>query len=211
MNRTEIIELITQVVGDELSLMRADVERLVALKPLPPFVPPQPWQAERLHPAGIVVRHRNGIFSARRDTTDEPPGDAWLPLLVGIAAVELAMADDRTIAMRGLLSDGERFELVHKIAVPLLRGVWSAEIEYEAGDRVLNKGEWQALQPSKGVEPGSEGSDAQWLKVGGKPRGGNGPQFALDEDGNMTEGGRAVGSIKPLVRSLLVDLVNKRR
>jgi hypothetical protein len=210
MTRDQIIELITQVMGDELTLMRAEVERLVAAKPLPPFLPPPIWMAGR-HAASAVVRHVNGLFMARRDTESEPPGEDWLPLIVGVAGLEIAMADDRTVAMRGRLSDGQRFEMVHKLAIPLLRGTWSADAEYAEGDRVMRQGEWQAIASSKGIEPGSDGSDAVWLRVGGKSRtpGAGAPQFLLDDDGTMTESGRTVGSIKPLVRDLLADLVAK--
>jgi hypothetical protein len=205
MTRAEIIELITRVVGDELTLLRADVERLVALKPVPPFVPPQPWQAERLYTAGLVVRHRNGLFSARRDTLDEPPTDAWLPLIVGVASVEMEMDGDRTVVVRSLLSDGQCVEAIHHVALPIVRGNWNAEADYSEGDRVFCHGEWHALAPSRGVEPGS--SDATWLKVGGRIR--KPLALALDADGTMTEAGHAIGSIKPLVRDLLADLVAK--
>jgi hypothetical protein len=212
MTRDQIIELITQVVGDELTLMRADVERLIAQKPLPPFLPPAPWAAGR-HAASVVVRHVNGMFMARRDTEREPPHEDWLPVLVGIAGLEIAMEDDRTVALRGSLSDGQRFEMVRALAIPLLRGLWAADTGYAEGDRVLCNGEWQALSASKGVEPGSHGAEAAWLKVGGKSHGRVGPRFelSLDDDGNMIESGRTIGSIKPLVRELLTELVDKQR
>lgn len=210
MTRDEIIELITQVVGDELTLMRTDVERLIAAKPLPPFVPPPIWAAGRTS-ASVVVRHANGLFMARRDTEAEPPGDDWLPLLVGVAGLVLGM-HDRTLMLRMRLSDGGSHLLERKLAVPLLRGVWSADADYEEGDRVMCSGEWQAIAPSTGVEPGTEGSEAVWFKVGGKtrpPGSVRDPQFMLDDDGNLTESGRTIGTIKPLVRELLVDLVAK--
>jgi hypothetical protein len=210
MTREQIIELITQVVGDELTLMRTEVERLVAAKPLPPFTPPPIWAAGRTS-ASVVVRHVNGLFMARRDTEAEPPGEDWLPLVVGVAEIK-AQIDGRNVSIATRLSDG-RFELVaHKLAVPIVRGYWSADVDYEPGDRVFRFGEFHALEASKGIEPGSEGSDVVWLKVGGKHKSPTPPPqlaFALDDDGNMTESGRVVGSIKPLVRELLTDLVNK--
>jgi len=207
MTREQIIELITQVIGDEITLMRADVERLVAQKPLPPFLPPPSWAAGR-HGASSVVRHCNGLFMARRDTDSEPPHEDWLPLVVGVAGVVLGM-DERTLTLRTRLSDGSSHLLERTLAVPLMRGVWSAEADYDEGDRVLCRGEWHALGPSRGVEPGSEGSDVSWLKVGGKAR--PSLNLALDEDGTMTESGHAIGSIKPLVRELLADLVTKHK
>ena len=93
MTRDEILAIVSTVVADELVGVKAElashVERAVAAKPLPPFVPPPVWTEGR-HGAGVVVRHRNGLFLARRDTEGEPgKDDAWLPLLVGLAGLDL--------------------------------------------------------------------------------------------------------------------------
>lgn len=209
MNRDQIIELITQVMGDELTLLRDDmvrrIDRAVADKPLPPFVPPPVWAAGT-HAASAVVRHANGIFMARRDTSSEPPDDDWLPLVVGIAGMDMRMDDERTLALRARLSDGTHCEMVRTLAVPITRGDWSADIDYAEGDRVFRAGEYHALKASKGIEPGTDDS-AVWLKVGGKTR--KALSLSLDDDGNMTESGRVIGSIKPMVRELLADLANK--
>src|SRR5947208_12930194 len=106
MTREEIITLIATVVGEEVLGAKAElvghVERAVAAKPLPPFVPPAAWTEGR-HGAGITVRHRNGLFLARRDTADEPPADAWLPILVGVAGLDLRWEGERTVALRAML------------------------------------------------------------------------------------------------------------
>jgi hypothetical protein len=212
MTRDEILTIVTQVVGDELSVLRDDLEaridRLVAQKPIPPFVPPPIWTEGR-HGAGSTVRHRNGLFVARRDTEGEPGrDDAWLPLLVGLAGLDLRWEGERTVALRAALSDGTHYEMVQKVAIPIVRGYWKPDVEYEEGDRVFRFGEFHALSPSRGIEPGSSGSDEVWLKVGGKNATAF-PVFALDDDGTMTQSGRTIGSLKPMVRELLDGLLTK--
>ena len=108
----------------------------------------------------MTVRHRNGLFLARRDTEGEPgKDDAWLPVLVGVAGLDLRWEGERTVALRAMLSDGTSYEMVRTLAVPIVRGYWSADAEYEAGDRVFRFGEYHALQASKGIEPGSAGNE----------------------------------------------------
>ena len=67
-----------------------------------------------------------------------------------------------------MLSDGTSYEMMRKLAVPIVRGYWSADADYEAGDRVFRFGEYHALVPSKGIEPGSRRREETWLKVGGR-------------------------------------------
>jgi hypothetical protein len=214
MTRDEIIKLITDVVGDSVSVVRDDLElridRAVAAKPLPPFLPPPVW-TEGTHAASAVVRHSNGIFMARRDTTSEPPGEDWLPMVVGVAGLDLRWTGERTLAMRARLSDGRHYEMIRTLAVPLVRGIWSPDTEYEEGDRVFRFGEYHALAPSKAIEPGTPEGDAVWLKVGGNSKNQKREPLALalDEEGTLTESGRPIGSLKPLITDTLDRLLAK--
>jgi hypothetical protein len=214
-HRADIDDLVAEILGEHLERFRGDFERMrqelggfidatVAAKPLPPFVPPAAWAAGR-HSGGCVVRHRNGLFFARRDTNDEPPTDAWLPLLVGIAGVAFEWPDDRTMVLRVELSDGEVVESERDFVVPIARGFWKAEETYREGDRVLRFGDWQAALPSTGIDPNSAANDGHWIKVTGKQH--RAVSFKLDDDGTLYESGQAIGSIKPLVAELLGDLV----
>lgn len=215
MNRDQMLALVTDVLAGELSLLRDDLEaridRRVDTKALPPFVPPPAWTEGR-HGAGVSVRHRNGLFVARRDTETEPGRDdgAWLPLVVGIAGLDLRWIGERDVAFRASLSDGTHYELCRHIAVPIVRGYWSAETEYEIGDRVFRWGEFHALEPSCGVEPGLPGSEATWLKVGGKNARAS-LALSIDGEGEISEGGRVIGSIKPLIARLLDELISRHK
>jgi hypothetical protein len=211
--RDEILAIVSTIVADELVGAKAEltshVERAVAAKPLPPFVPPPVWTEGR-HGAGVMARHRNGLFLARRDTEGEPgKDDAWLPLLVGLADLDLRWEGERTVALRAVLSDGTRYEMIRTLAVPIVRGYWSADTAYEPGDRVFRFGEWHALQVSKGVQPGTPGSEEHWLKVGGKNAKPDKRAFALSDDGELTESGHVIGSFKPLISEVLDDLLGK--
>ena len=215
MTRDEILSIVTEVLSGELSLLRDELEtrvdRRVDAKPVPPFVPPPVWTAGR-HGAGVSVRHRNGLFMARRDTEDEPGrGDgAWLPLVVGLAGLDMRWSGERQLTVRAALSDGTTYELQHHIAVPIVRGYWSPQAEYEIGDRVFRFGEFHALAANRGVEPGSTGNDDTWLKVGGKNARAMLP-LAIDDEGEITEGGRVMGSIKPLIARLLDELITRHK
>jgi hypothetical protein len=213
MTRDQILAIVSTVVAEELVGLKAElmghVERAVATKPLPPFVPPPVWTEGR-HCAGVTVRHRNGLFLARRDTEGEPgKDDGWLPLLVGLAGLDLHWEGERTVALRAMLSDGTCYVMIRTFAVPIVRGYWSADADYEPGDRVFRFGEFHALQASKGIEPGSAGSEGRWLKVGGKTAKPEKRAFALTNEGELTESGHVIGSLKPLITEVLDDLLAK--
>lgn len=200
MNRDDVDGLIADVLAEHFARLRSDLEARADRRALPPFAPPAAWSAGR-HGASSVVRHRNGLFAARRDTDAEPGTDeAWLPLLVGVASLEFEW-DERTLVVRAALSDGAVVEISRELTVPIVRGYWDAEQDYRPGDRVIRFGEWHATQPSKGVDPASADAGGHWLKVSGKQA--RGPAFTLDDEGTLFEGGRAAGSLKPLIETLL--------
>jgi hypothetical protein len=204
MTQQDLDALVADILGEHLARFREDIERLIAAKPVPPFVPPAVW-VEGRHAAGVSVRHRNGLFYARRDTTDEPPSDAWLPLLVGISGADFRWTDDRTMQLSVALSDGTVVTTQREFAVPIARGFWQPEVMYREGDRVQRFGEWQALKTSMGIDPnGADGGEA-WLRINGKSA--RAVSFRLDDDGTLYEGSREIGSIKPLVATLLRGLV----
>jgi hypothetical protein len=213
MTRDEILIIVSTVVAEELVGVKAEltshVDRAVAAKPVPPFVPPPVWTEGR-HGAGVTVRHRNGLFLARRDTAGEPGRDeAWLPLLVGLAGLDMRWEGERTVALRAMLSDGTTYEMIRTLAVPIVRGYWSPDVDYQLGDRVFRFGEFHALRASKGIEPGSAGSEETWLKVGGKNAKPEKRAFALTREGELMESGHVIGSFKPLIAEVLDDLLAK--
>lgn len=210
MTREQLDDLMADVMAEHFARLEADlnarVASAVAAKPVPPFVPPPPWVAGN-HSAGAVVRHRNGIFSARFANSDEPPSDAWLPLLVGVHLVELGWNGDRAVAIDIHLSDGTRIATEREFALPIVRGPWDAEASYREGDRVFRFGEWHAVKESHGLDPSTPEAEGTWLKVSGKAAR---PVFKLDDDGTMFENGRAIGTVKPVVVTVLTELAKAR-
>lgn len=212
MTREEIDALIADVMAEHFARLRADlealIERAIAAKPLPPFVPPPMWTEGR-HSAGCSVRHRNGLFYARRDTESEPGHDeAWLPLLVGLAGFDMRWIDDHKFACVAHLSDGRTIADVREIAVPIVRGYWNAEATYLPGDRVFRYGEHSAVKMSLGVDPTGAEAEGVWEKVGGKYA--RALAFAIDDEGTITESGREVGTLKPMVKRLFDELISRR-
>jgi hypothetical protein len=208
MNSEELNAFLAELLGEHLEKFRAEIERMVAAIALPPFMPPPVWMAGR-HAAGATVRHRNGLFTARRDTSDEPPTEAWLPVLVGIATVGVEWPSDRRMVMRIELSDGTMVETEREFLMPIARGFWKAEETYNEGDRVLRFGDWQAAKASIGIDPNTAANDGHWLKVTGKQH--REVSFKLDDDGRMFENGHQIGSIKPMVAQLLGSLIGAAR
>jgi hypothetical protein len=204
MNRDEIDALVAEVMAEHFARLRADleaaIERAIAAKPLPPFVPPPIWTEGR-HGAGSVVRAHGGIFCARRDTSAQPGLDddgAWLPLVVGLAGFDMRWVDDHKFICTARLSDGRIIETEREIAVPIVRGYWNAEHTYLPGDRVFRYGEHSALKMSLGVDPTSAEAEGTWEKVGGKYA--RPLTWSLDEaTGVLSENGRDIGSIKQIV------------
>src|SRR5262249_30375690 len=143
--------------------------------------------------------------------TEGEPGkdEAWLPLLVGVAGLDLRWEGERTVALRAMLSDGTSYEMIRTLAVPIVRGYWSPDVDYQLGDRVFRFGEFHALQASKGIEPSSPDSEEHWLKVGGKNAKPDKRSFAFTRDGDLTEFGHVIGSFKPLVTEVLDELLAK--
>jgi hypothetical protein len=210
MTPDEFESMAADVLADQFARLRADLEsrvdRAVAGRALPPFVPPSPWLAGT-HGAGAVVRHRNGLFMARRDTASEPPGESWLPLVVGFAGLDVTFDDDRTLRVRAELSDGTVAEATQTFAVPITRGAWDAAAVYYAGDRVLRGAEYQAIANSCGVDPSLP--NQAWLKVAGRRDHGRLLKLSLTDDGDFVESGHVIGSIKPLMTKLLTELVDR--
>lgn len=202
--RADIEATVADILAEQLQTFHATVERMVAAKPVPPFVPPPIWVPGR-HGAGLSVRHRNGLFFALRDNEAEPPSDAWLPLVVGIASVGFKWADERTMILSVELSDGHCVETERAFVLPFARGFWNAQLTYREGDRVVRFGDWQAAKESAGIDPNTEANDGHWIKVTGKQH--RQLSLKLDKDGTLFENGEAIGSIKPLVAALLRELV----
>lgn len=202
MQRDELDSLIAELMTEHFERLRVDLWRDLASKPVPPFRAPAPWTEGR-HGAGIVVRHRNGLFMAQRDTSGEPgvERDAWLPLVVGVAEINLAWQGERTFAARIELSDGCEIEIEREIAVPIYRGAWEPGRDYEPGDRVARQGEFEACAMSKGIDPVSDAAAGFWVKIA-KSRA-SAPVFTLDDDGTLRTDSRAIGSLKPLLLDTL--------
>lgn len=212
MKREDILAIVATVVADELgdleTRLEARVDRLVAAKPLPPFGSPAGWVAGR-HSAGVSVRHRNGLFTARRDTETEPGCDeSWLPLVVGVAGFDMHWIDERTFAAQARLSDGAIVQTTHNLPVPIVRGYWRADVQYREGDRVFRFAEYHALRDSYGVDPNEPGGESDWLKVGGKPP--RAATFKIDDEGTVFESGHPIGSLKPLIVGVLNDLLKRK-
>jgi hypothetical protein len=214
MTREEIDALVADVMAEHFARLRDDliahIDRAIAAKPLPPFVPPPVW-TEGKHGAGTVVRAHGGIFMARRDTTAQPLADddgSWLPLVVGLAGFDMRWVDDHKFVCMAHLSDGRMVEAEREIAVPIVRGYWNAEATYMPGDRVFRYGEHSAVKMSLGVDPTSTDAEGVWEKVGGKYA--RSLTWSLDETtGVLTENGRDVGSIKPMFTSVIEAVVAK--
>ena len=213
MTREETDALVADVMAEHFARLRDDliahISREIASKPVPPFMPPPIW-TEGKHGAGTVVRAHGGIFLARRDTTEHPGDDdgSWLPLVVGLAGFDMRWVDDHKFVCMARLSDGRLIETEREIAVPIVRGYWNAEATYMPGDRVFRYGEHSAVKLSLGVDPTSAEADGFWEKVGGKYA--RALAFAIDEEGTITESGREIGTLKPMVKRLFDELISRR-
>jgi hypothetical protein len=214
MTRDEIDALVADVMAEHFARLRADleamIERAIAAKPVPPFLPPPVW-TEGKHGAGSVVRAFGGLFMARRDTTATPLLDddgSWLPLVVGLAGFDMRWVDDHKFVCMAHLSDGRVVETEREIAVPIVRGYWNAEHTYLPGDRVFRYGEHSALKLSLGVDPTGPEAEGIWEKVGGKYA--RALTWSLDEaTGVLSENGRDVGSIRTLFVGVVEEALAK--
>jgi hypothetical protein len=214
MKPDELDDFIAETLAEHLAAFKLELEdrvdRAVAARPLPPFMPPPVW-TEGKHGAGTVVRAMGGLFMARRDTASMPlleDDGAWLPLVVGLAGFDMRWVDDHKFVCMAHLSDGRVVTTEREIPVPIVRGYWEPEATYMPGDRVFRYGEHHCLKMSLGIDPTSAEADGHWEKVGGKYA--RSLVLAVTQDGDITESGRVIGSVKPMIKQLLSDLLEKR-
>jgi len=204
---------LAEVLAEHLAAMRAELIELVgkaiAAKPLPPFVPPPAWAEGKHYAASCCVRHRGGLFYALRDTEDQPPSDAWVPLIVGLSGIDLRWLDDGHKFMAfAQLSDGRVIEHQCEIAVPIVRGYWNAETLYYPGDRVFRYGEHHCIKQCMSIDPTAPDGGEHWEKVGGKHA--RPVTFQLDEEtGELSENGRSVGNVRKVFEKVVAVALAK--
>lgn len=188
------------------------LDATIAARPLPPFVAPQAWQKGR-HSASAVVRHRNGIFCALRDTEGEPGADAdggWLPLLVGIAEVKARFVDEREFRLDIASSDGAVVTLANSLPIPIYEGIWDKDGGYSKDDMTTHRGSlWIAVKASAGVQPGSDEAADSWRLAAKSGERGALPSLTLDDKGllQMKAGDQPIGAVS--IRSLLEEVLGK--
>ena len=117
-------------------------------------------QPDRRYPLGTWARHAGGLWRASRDTDamgeQDPVAAGWLPMVDGIAGVEILQHDERSFSLKVQLSSGAEQRHGFKLASMIYRGVYSEAQEYDTGDAVTDDNQtWVAVQPSKGVRPGT--------------------------------------------------------
>jgi hypothetical protein len=144
-----------------------------------------PWSKDdrTLWLRGACVTHRGGMWQAKCPTAAEP-GDAaneWRCLAVGVSNIffEQSTENPRKAVLTITLSNLDVIERSVALQIPLHKGKWEADDDYEVNDEVASDGcTWRARTASKGVEPGK--SDA-WVLVAKKGR--TGPQGERGERG----------------------------
>ena len=115
---------------------------------------------DRRYPLGTWTRHAGGVWRAIRDTDplgeQDPVAAGWVPMIEGIAGVEIQQLDERSFALQVRLSSGSVQQHAFKLASMIYRGVYLDTQEYDVGDNVTDDNQtWVAVQPSKGVRPGT--------------------------------------------------------
>ena len=227
MSEPTLEEVVARCIADQVAglverintRIDAAVDKAVAAKPLPPFVPPGPWMPNVRHGASMCVRHRNGIFMAMRDTDSEPgvaADGSWMPLLVGVADIA-ADFTGRTLSLAITASDGRPCALERALPIPVYRGLWQQDDAYAANDLVTQRGAiWAAQVDNKGQKPGTDETGTVWkLAIKSGERAAR-PQLALDDNGLFTlktgvgEEVIQVGSIRALLTDVLRELIPER-
>lgn len=196
--------------------IQAVTTKAVAARPLPPFVPPAIWR-QASYGASSVVRHRNGIFAATRDTASEPgvePDGSWLPLLVGVARVG-ATIEGRAFAVLIELSDGARELMTEELPMPVYEGIWDKAGGYVENDMVTHTGSlWIAIKDSIGVQPGVDEAADSWRLAAKAGDRGPMPTLELDDNGLLTmkSGNKTIGevSIRDFLEEALRTIMRER-
>lgn len=217
-------DTVAQVIATQLKALVPMIEeriqavttRAVAARPLPPFVPPAAWH-QASYGASAVVRHRNGIFAATRDTASEPgvePDGSWLPLLVGLSSIA-ATIEGRSFVVAIELSDGTHKRLAEELPMPVYEGIWDKAGGYAENDMVTHTGSlWIAIKDSIGVQPGVDEAADTWRLAAKAGDRGPMPTLELDDNGLLTmkSGNKTIGevSIRDFLEEALRTIMRER-
>lgn len=116
----------------------------------------------RSYPQGTYAHLRGGIVRADRATDPLHDGiipheAGWRTVVNGLAGMNAEQEPDgRSFRFTLEQTDGSTRQFVFKIAAMIYRGVYSEAQEYDTGDAVTDDNQtWVAVQPSKGVRPGT--------------------------------------------------------
>jgi hypothetical protein len=126
------------------------------------FTQPLPYESGKTYEFGAWVTHDSGVWVAARRQVTTAPGEAtdWDCVLPGVKAVKTSMLEDgRTVHMTCLLADGSTHEDKFRLDIPLVRGVYAENREYEKDDICTFDGSWWVAQKSGALpRPGSDGT-----------------------------------------------------
>lgn len=98
------------------------------------------------YPSGVYARHLGGLVRTN--------GAGFDVIVNGVAGVVIEHTDERTFAVKTMLTDGQAHEAVVKMPVMLHRGIWQPT-EYERGDCVTrDNSTWHCCVDSTTEKPG---------------------------------------------------------
>ena len=114
------------------------------------FRAPTSWKGEGKHLRGEIVIKDGGCFWVGDD-------DHLVPLAVGVRAIWSESDDPREHAIVVVRSDDTVDRLGIHIPVPIHRGAYDPEAEYEPGDEVAHNGAtWRCRASGRALEPPGE-------------------------------------------------------
>ena len=124
----------------------------------------------RTYPQGTYAQFNGGIVRAERATAPLAGGSSledagWRTIINGVAGIVATQEpDERSFKFTVKYTNGDVQDHVFKVASMIYRGIYSSDKEYDIGDTVTEDGQtWIAVQPSKGMRPGT--SEAWKLSV----------------------------------------------
>lgn len=127
------------------------------------FNPPQPYQSERQYALNDWVTHDGGVWVAARRVVRSEPGanNDWDCIVPGVkAATAHVLEDGRTAVITLSFTGGATVDHKLRFDVPVARGVYAADQEYQKDDVVTWGGSWFIAQKSGKL--GRPEEDSAW-------------------------------------------------
>lgn len=143
----------------------------------------------RMYPPRTYVCHAGGVVQSLRETKGADYPNGWRTIINGISDSEFNRSSEREFIFSLRMTNGNEIQYPFRFNLPLYRGIWENDRQYEEGDQVTWAGaQWHCWKNTRET-PGKNGDWQLAVKQG--PPGKEGKQGRQGDKGERGEQGLA--------------------